>query len=147
MGIPPVHFRPLKTSSSQGFLRAWTRRRTSGKLAGFYSALTSFRRFFAGNLASGAATGATSLVVIAFTYPLDFARTRLSADIGKGASREFKGLNDCVVKIFKSDGPRGLYRGFFVSVQGVIIHRAAYVSFLTNENGGCLFVVRNVRHS
>jgi len=24
-----------------------------------------------------------------FVYPLDFARTRLAADIGKGASREF----------------------------------------------------------
>ena len=40
-----------------------------------------FWRFFAGNLASGGAAGATSLLVV---YPLDFARTRLAADIGKG---------------------------------------------------------------
>lgn len=33
------------------------------------------------NLASGGAAGATSLCVV---YPLDFARTRLGADIGKG---------------------------------------------------------------
>jgi solute carrier family 25 (adenine nucleotide translocator) protein 4/5/6/31 len=46
--------------------------------------------------------------------------------VGKGSSREFKGLADCLVKIFKSDGPIGLYRGFFVSVQGIIIYRAAY---------------------
>lgn len=82
-----------------------------------------FWRFFVGNLASGGAAGATSLC---FVYPLDFARTRLAADVGKGSSREFKGLADCLIKIAKSDGPIGLYRGFFVSVQGIIIYRAAY---------------------
>ncbi|CEF64642.1 ADP/ATP translocase 4 [Strongyloides ratti] len=82
-----------------------------------------FWKYFAGNLASGGCAGAASLC---FVYPLDFARTRLAADIGKGSSREFKGLGDCLVKIVKSDGPIGLYRGFFVSVQGIIIYRAAY---------------------
>lgn len=82
-----------------------------------------FGRFFVGNLASGGAAGATSLC---FVYPLDFARTRLAADVGKAGSREFKGLADCLIKIAKSDGPIGLYRGFFVSVQGIIIYRAAY---------------------
>ena len=48
-----------------------------------------FWRFFAGNLASGGAAGATSLLIV---YPLDFARTRLGADVGKAAAdREFKG--------------------------------------------------------
>ena len=79
---------------------------------------TQFWRFFAGNLASGGAAGATSLC---FVYPLDFARTRLAADVGKGAAeREFTGLGNCLTKVFKSDGPIGLYRGFFVSVQGMI---------------------------
>jgi solute carrier family 25 (adenine nucleotide translocator) protein 4/5/6/31 len=82
-----------------------------------------FWRFFLGNLASGGAAGATSLC---FVYPLDFARTRLAVDIGKKGSREFNGLVDCLVKVFKSDGPIGLYRGFFVSVQGIIIYRASY---------------------
>ena len=77
---------------------------------------TQFWRYFAGNLASGGAAGATSLC---FVYPLDFARTRLAADIGKsGAERQFNGLGDCLVKVFKSDGLIGLYRGFNVSVQG-----------------------------
>jgi len=85
---------------------------------------TQFWRHFAGNLASGGAAGATSLC---FVYPLDFARTRLAADVGKaGAGREFTGLGDCLSKIFKSDGLIGLYRGFGVSVQGIIIYRAAY---------------------
>jgi len=88
-----------------------------------YDKKKDFWKFFAGNLASGGAAGATSLC---FVYPLDFARTRLAADVGKGATREFKGLADCLIKIAKSDGPIGLYRGFFVSVQGIIIYRAAY---------------------
>ncbi|KAI6180108.1 ADP/ATP translocase [Aphelenchoides besseyi] len=82
-----------------------------------------FWKFFGANLASGGMAGAASLC---FVYPLDFARTRLAADVGKGSSREFKGLGDCLVKTVKSDGPIGLYRGFFVSVQGIIIYRAAY---------------------
>lgn len=82
-----------------------------------------FWRFFVGNLASGGAAGATSLC---FVYPLDFARTRLAADVGQIGSRQYKGLVDCLAKSFKSDGPVGLYRGFVVSVQGIIIYRAAY---------------------
>lgn len=94
---------------------------------------TQFWRFFVGNLASGGAAGATSLCVV---YPLDFARTRLAADVGSGKSREFKGLGDCLIKIAKSDGPLGLYRGFIVSVQGIIIYRAAYF--------GCYDTVKGV---
>lgn len=84
-----------------------------------------FWRFFAGNLASGGAAGATSLLMV---YPLDFARTRLGADVGKAAAdREFKGLADCIVKSYKADGLiRGLYPGFISSVQGIIIYRAIY---------------------
>ena len=39
-----------------------------------------FGKFLLMNLASGGAAGATST---AFVYPLDFARTRLAADVGK----------------------------------------------------------------
>jgi len=93
---------------------------------------TQFWRYFAGNLASGGAAGATSLC---FVYPLDFARTRLAADIGKTGSRQFTGLGDCLVKVFKSDGLIGLYRGFNVSVQGIIIYRAAYFGFFDTAKG------------
>jgi len=79
--------------------------------------------FFVGNCASGGAAGATSLCVV---YPLDFARTRLAADVGSGGDREFTGLVDCLRKIFTKDGPQGLYRGFGISVVGIIAYRAAY---------------------
>ncbi|KAJ8001236.1 hypothetical protein DPEC_G00192240 [Dallia pectoralis] len=94
---------------------------------------TQFWRWFAGNLASGGAAGATSLC---FVYPLDFGRTRLAADIGKsGPEREFTGLGNCLTKIYKADGIKGLYQGFNVSVQGIIIYRAAYFGVYDTAKG------------
>lgn len=94
---------------------------------------TQFWKWFAANLASGGAAGATSLC---FVYPLDFARTRLGADVGKGAAeREYTGLVNCLSKTFKSDGIVGLYRGFNVSVQGIIIYRAAYFGLYDSASG------------
>lgn len=61
---------------------------------------------------------------------------RLAADVGKaGAEREFSGLGNCLAKTFKSDGLIGLYRGFGVSVQGIIIYRAAYFGFFDTAKG------------
>lgn len=84
---------------------------------------TDFWKFFAGNLASGGAAGATSLL---FVYPLDFARTRLAADMGSKGARQFTGLSNCVSTIYKKDGAAGLYKGFGVSVGGIIVYRAAF---------------------
>jgi solute carrier family 25 (adenine nucleotide translocator) protein 4/5/6/31 len=95
---------------------------------------TNFWKVFAGNLAAGGAAGATSLLIV---YPLDFARTRLGADVGKAASdREFKGLFDCIKKSYKADGMiRGLYPGFLSSVQGIIIYRAIYFGAYDTAKG------------
>lgn len=82
-----------------------------------------FWLFFLGNLAAGGAAGATSLLIV---YPLDFARTRLGADIGKGDKRQFNGIFDCIAKIYKSDGLGGLYQGFAASIYGIIVYRAAF---------------------
>lgn len=96
--------------------------------------------FFAGNLASGGAAGATSLCVV---YPLDFARTRLGADVGSGKTRQFTGLGHCLRSIYASDGLKGLYQGFGVSVGGIIVYRAAFFggydtakSVLLNKDSG-----------
>lgn len=81
-------------------------------------------RYLAMSLLSGGIAGSFSLI---FVYPLDFARTRLGADIGKSeAERQFNGLIDCCVKIFKKDGIPGLYNGFSVSVAGIFTYRAFY---------------------
>lgn len=61
---------------------------------------------------------------------------RLAADVGKAAGdREFSGLGNCLTKIFKSDGLGGLYKGFGVSVQGIIIYRAAFFGFYDTAKG------------
>ena len=81
-------------------------------------------KFFAGNLFAGGMAGATGLL---FVYPLDFARTRLGVDIGKSVNeRQFKGMNDCLIKIYTADGIQGLYRGFAISVAGIFVYRAFY---------------------
>lgn len=83
-----------------------------------------FLNFLFVNIASGGIAGGISLTMV---YPLDFARTRLGADIGKGpGERQFKGLKDCFTKIIKTDGIRGLYRGYSISIIGIIPYRAAY---------------------
>ena len=79
--------------------------------------------FFIGNCASGGAAGATSLC---FVYPLDFARTRLAADVGSGGEREFTGLIDCLKKSVQKGGIGGVYNGFGISVVGIIAYRASY---------------------
>jgi len=78
-----------------------------------------------GNMASGGAAGATSLLVV---YPLDFARTRLAVDVGKGTNREFTGTIDCILKTARSSGwgRGGVYNGFVVSCVGIIFYRGAY---------------------
>jgi len=88
-----------------------------------YDPKTQFWGFLAANSMAGGAAGATSLTVV---YPLDFGRTRLAADVGSGKDREFSGLVDCLMKTAKKDGPQGLYRGFGISVVGIIAYRAAY---------------------
>ena len=87
-----------------------------------YSPKTDFWRFFATNLASGGLAGAGSLLIV---YPLDFARTRLAADVGSGKGREFTGLVDCITKVAGRGGPIALYQGFGVSVQVSRRHREA----------------------
>lgn len=63
--------------------------------------------FILGNLVFGGAAGSVALLIV---YPLDFARTRLALDVGRRGKREFSGMTDCIAKIFKTDGPIGLYR-------------------------------------
>lgn len=80
-------------------------------------------RFILGNIAAGGAGGATTLCIL---YPLDFARTRLAVDSKKDGSQRFKGLTDCLKKIYSKDGIHGLYRGFIVSLQFIVVSRAVF---------------------
>jgi solute carrier family 25 (adenine nucleotide translocator) protein 4/5/6/31 len=89
-----------------------------------YNPKTDFGKFFLVNMASGGLAGAASLCIV---YPLDYARTRLASDVGKGKEKAFQGLSDCLIKTAK--GPKGffsLYNGFGVSVMGIIPYRGVY---------------------
>lgn len=90
-----------------------------------YKKSDGYWKMFAGNIASGGAAGATSLL---FVYSLDYARTRLANDAknAKGGDREFNGLVDVYKKTLKSDGIAGLYRGFGPSVAGIVVYRGLY---------------------
>ncbi|KAK4256599.1 hypothetical protein QN277_006303 [Acacia crassicarpa] len=83
-------------------------------------------KWFAGNVASGSAAGATTSLLL---YHLDYARTRLGTDALEGhvgGQRQFKGLVDVYRKTLSSDGIGGLYRGFGVSIMGITMYRGMY---------------------
>ena len=85
-----------------------------------------YTKWFMGNLASGGAAGACSLL---FVYSLDYARTRLANDnksAKKGGERQFNGLVDVYKKTYASDGIAGLYRGFVISCVGIVVYRGLY---------------------
>ncbi|KAH6556318.1 hypothetical protein KP509_1Z188200 [Ceratopteris richardii] len=96
------------------------------KLFNFKKDRDGYWKWFAGNLASGGAAGASSLL---FVYSLDYARTRLANDAKaakKGGERQFNGLLDVYRKTMASDGIAGLYRGFTISCVGIIVYRGLY---------------------
>lgn len=83
-------------------------------------------KWFAGNVASGSAAGATTSILL---YHLDFARTRLATDSVQchaTGQRQFKGLIHVYRKTISSDGVAGLYRGFGVSILGITMYRGMY---------------------
>jgi len=97
------------------------------RMFGYTKEKDGYATWFVGNLASGGAAGACSLL---FVYSLDYARTRLANDNKSakkgGGERQFNGLIDVYAKTLKSDGIAGLYRGFVISCVGIVIYRGLY---------------------
>ncbi|XP_058067932.1 mitochondrial carrier protein CoAc2 [Magnolia sinica] len=78
------------------------------------------------DLVAGSVAGGTAVL---FTYPLDLVRTKLAYQV-VGSSRLniggqlhtepiYKGISDCVSKIYRQGGIRGLYRGAAPSLYGI----------------------------
>ena len=79
---------------------------------------------FAKNILSGGCAGSLSLL---FVQSIDYTRTRLGVDARNPAGqRQFSGIVDCYVKTVRSDGLRGLYRGFWISCACIFIYRGLY---------------------
>jgi solute carrier family 25 (adenine nucleotide translocator) protein 4/5/6/31 len=97
------------------------------RMFGYNKDKDGYWKWFAGNLASGGAAGACSLL---FVYSLDYARTRLANDNKTakkgGGERQFNGLLDVYRKTLATDGVAGLYRGFNISCVGIIVYRGLY---------------------
>lgn len=73
-------------------------------------------RFFR-RLATGVCSGASTLVLL---YPLELARTQISADVTlTGGRRSIAGIADCWAQNLRAGGPAALYRGLTPSLLGL----------------------------
>ena len=76
------------------------------------------------NVLSGGCAGSLSLL---FIQSIDYTRTRLAMDAKNSANkRQFNGIIDVYVKTIRTDGVRGLYRGFVISCLCIFIYRGLY---------------------
>lgn len=69
------------------------------------------------NILAGAITGGLEICI---TYPTEYVKTQLQLDQKSGDQRQFKGIKDCVMKTYKANGVKGLYRGLDVLLYGSI---------------------------
>merc|ERR1739845_229739 len=93
------------------------------RMFGYNKDRDGYWKWFAGNLASGGAAGASSLL---FVYSLDYARTRLANDnksAKKGGERQFNGL----LIVY-----RGLYFGLYDSLKPVLLTGSLSDSFFAS---------------
>lgn len=69
-------------------------------------------------LLAGSASGVTMTLL---TYPLDLARTRVTADMAaKGSNRNYLGLADCLKQTIEIEGIAALYKGLLPSLGSII---------------------------
>ncbi|KAK4379675.1 hypothetical protein RND71_001537 [Anisodus tanguticus] len=132
-GIGECFSRTMKDEGLMSLWRGNTANALNFAFKDYFKRLFNFKKdrdgywkWFAGNLASGGAAGASSLF---FVYSLDYARTRLANDAKAskgGGARQFNGLIDVYKKTLASDGIAGLYRGFNISCVGIIVYRGLY---------------------
>lgn len=92
------------------------------------------------SLVAGGLAGGTATTIL---YPTDFLRTRLALDLGRttapagggrttgssntGTTRQYRGMWDVFRQIVRSDGIRGVYNGFGVSLVGGVLYRLLYL--------------------
>ncbi|KAF3333399.1 mitochondrial substrate carrier family protein P-like isoform X2 [Carex littledalei] len=74
------------------------------------------------DLMAGSISGATAVI---FTYPLDLVRTKLAYQVRTSSKLVpvnvdiYKGILDCIEKVFRKNGIRGLYHGIVPSLYGI----------------------------
>lgn len=90
------------------------------------------------NVGAGSIAAAISMTAV---YSLDYARTRLSTDMKSGSSgkRQYSGLVDVYKQTIASDGVMGLYKGYPISLIGIILYRGPYFGFYDTAKGMDMF--------
>eukprot|EP00668_Euglena_longa_P015267 GGOE01019324.1.p1 GENE.GGOE01019324.1~~GGOE01019324.1.p1 ORF type:complete len:373 (+),score=136.16 GGOE01019324.1:77-1120(+) len=98
-----------------------------------FDASTRFWSFFASNVLSGSIAGVLTVFIV---YPLDYARTRLAADLSKHSEdSEFRGLFDCLAKTIQQHGCSAVYQGFQISIYGIFVYRGVYFGLYDTAKG------------
>lgn len=86
------------------------------------------RRAIISSFLSGGLAGGTVTTVL---YPVEFVRTRLAMDVGRGTldvPRLYPGgTKDVCTTIWRTDGWRGLYQGYGIALFGVVLYRALHL--------------------
>lgn len=86
------------------------------------------RRAIISSFLSGGLAGGTVTTVL---YPVEFIRTRLAMDVGRGTADVPRlypgGMRDVCATIWKTDGWRGLYQGYGIALAGVVLYRALHL--------------------
>lgn len=73
---------------------------------------------------SGGLAGTLALMVM---FPLEFVRTRLTADLGSNQQKNYTGVIDVIRKTTQKEGGiRSLYRGFWISAAMAFPYRGLY---------------------
>lgn len=83
--------------------------------------------FLASFLAGGLAGGTVTTVL----YPTEFLRTRLALEMGPRSNgpkgRSYQGMWGITTHIWHSDGIRGFYKGYGISLAGSVLYRLLYL--------------------
>jgi solute carrier family 25 (adenine nucleotide translocator) protein 4/5/6/31 len=86
------------------------------------------RRAIISSFLSGGLAGGTVTTVL---YPVEFIRTRLAMDVGRGTADVPRlypgGMRDVCSSIWKLDGWRGFYQGYGIALAGVVVYRALHL--------------------
>lgn len=87
-----------------------------------FSSIGCFLKEFLKHFTLGAAAGGIGAAAV---YPIDLGKTRLQNQIMKpGIEPMYKGTIDAIIKVFRGEGPVGLYRGLFPQLAGVAPEKA-----------------------
>jgi solute carrier family 25 (adenine nucleotide translocator) protein 4/5/6/31 len=107
-----------------------------------------FQRWMVSFVAGGL-SGATTTTLL---YPTEFLRTRLALDVGRRRTtttttsttkrpsststssfpgqqpiRQYRGMKDIVVEVLRTDGIKGMYQGYGISLGGSVVYRLLYL--------------------